>query len=333
MKKNRKRKKKTFLLIWFFLVALLLTTGTYAWFSSNRIVYIEFFNVHVETDGGMQISADASNWKTLVEIEELATIHETTYPDSVNQLPSSMNPVSTAGSIDRNTGYLKMYYGAMENDGLDSYVLSTFRDTETRGFGLESSGNFIAFDIFFRGSGQKQLYLDSTSYVKYAGEKGVGIENSARVAFVVMGNTPSTDSVANMQAMKNSSENSVYIWEPNYDTHTESGVLNAETLYGIKTTETDAKKISYSGVNAEINKTMNVTMDKANAKSNPDLFKEVDIAVATKSEFTTNMPLFTLQDGVTKVRVYMWLEGQDVDSENNASFGNIDYYIQFTLNA
>ncbi len=145
MKKNRKRKKKTFLLIWFFLVALLLTTGTYAWFSSNRIVYIEFFNVHVETDGGMQISADASNWKTLVEIEELATIHETTYPDSVNQLPSSMNPVSTAGSIDRNTGYLKMYYGAMENDGLDSYVLSTFRDTETRGFGLESSGNLSIF--------------------------------------------------------------------------------------------------------------------------------------------------------------------------------------------
>ena len=54
----------------------------------------------------------------------------------------------------------------------------------------------------------------------------------------------------------------------------------------------------------------------------------VDVDVATRSDFNTNQELFVMQDGVTKVRVYMWLEGQDVDSENNASFGNIDYYIQ-----
>ena len=28
----------------------------------------------------------------------------------------------------------------------------------------------------------------------------------------------------------------------------------------------------------------------------------------------------------------MWIEGQDVDSENNAAYGDIEYFLQFTLN-
>ena len=28
----------------------------------------------------------------------------------------------------------------------------------------------------------------------------------------------------------------------------------------------------------------------------------------------------------------MWLEGQDVDSENKASHGEISYFLEFTLN-
>ena len=39
--------------------------------------------------------------------------------------------------------------------------------------------------------------------------------------------------------------------------------------------------------------------------------------------------LFTLEKGVTKVRVYMWVEGQDVDCENNASGGQISFTLQF----
>ena len=37
-----------------------------------------------------------------------------------------------------------------------------------------------------------------------------------------------------------------------------------------------------------------------------------------------------LQAGITKVRVYMWVEGQDVDCENNASGGDLLYNLQFS---
>ena len=35
----------------------------------------------------------------------------------------------------------------------------------------------------------------------------------------------------------------------------------------------------------------------------------------------------TLPQGVTKIRVYLWVEGNDVDCENNASGSNITYNI------
>ena len=53
------------------------------------------------------------------------------------------------------------------------------------------------------------------------------------------------------------------------------------------------------------------------------------------SEGTPESPaeqkIFALSAGVTKVRVYMWIEGQDVDCENNASGTDISYNLQFTI--
>ena len=39
---------------------------------------------------------------------------------------------------------------------------------------------------------------------------------------------------------------------------------------------------------------------------------------------------FSLKAGITKMRIYMWVEGQDVDCENTASGGNIIYSLQIT---
>ena len=41
--------------------------------------------------------------------------------------------------------------------------------------------------------------------------------------------------------------------------------------------------------------------------------------------------IFALTAGITKVRVYMWIEGQDVDCENTASGTDISYNLQFTI--
>ena len=62
------------------------------------------------------------------------------------------------------------------------------------------------------------------------------------------------------------------------------------------------------------------------------LFKKVDVDFATEKGFTSNKQVFSIQDGITKVRVYMWIEGQDVDCEDNASIGNFTFTLQLTSN-
>ena len=45
----------------------------------------------------------------------------------------------------------------------------------------------------------------------------------------------------------------------------------------------------------------------------------------------TDTAILNLKAGITKVRIYMWVEGQDVDCENSASGSDIQYNIQFSI--
>ena len=88
--------------------------------------------------------------------------------------------------------------------------------------------------------------------------------------------------------------------------------------------------VAYSGVIDEISKTDDILLGKATQTDNATKFKDVTIKYKTKNGFTHYVPIFSLTSGITKVRIYMWVEGQDVDCENNASGGNIDFDLQTT---
>lgn len=57
--------------------------------------------------------------------------------------------------------------------------------------------------------------------------------------------------------------------------------------------------------------------------------------LAKRNEFTyigdAIHKVFSLKAGITKVRMYMWIEGQDVDCEDDASGSNIAFDLQLTV--
>lgn len=324
-KKKRWRKYYLLLLIIFF--GVMSGTSTYAWFTVNRIVYVESLNVQVEAKGGLEISIDGSLWKSSVNGDDIRGAHET-YNASVNQLPLKIEPVSTGGDID-NTGKLQMYYGLVENDTSENFVLASEKIIESEG---NEEGKFVAFDIFLRTSKDQQLYLTNESKVTYDGEFNPGMENSLRFAFIVLGNTPSTSPLAVIQGLNNGDSSPIYIWEPNYDVHSSTGVSNAHDVYGITVGETGSEAVSYDGIINEIDKHENVYIQNANASNYPELFKHVNIDFLTTRDFPEYKEIFYLYSGVTKIRVYVWIEGQDVDCENGSSVGNINFNFQFSTN-
>lgn len=319
----KRDKKIRYMLLLLFLTAITLSTATYSWFSTNRTVYISELNIKVQAQGGIEISADAKEWKTIITHENIANANET-YLNSVNQLPMTMEPVST-GKIVQN-GKLQMYYGHTENKK-DDYILLAAKTEEQEG----TEGKFMAFDIFLKSDNETNLYLSNISGATYSGITP-GIQNAVRFAFLVEGNVNDKLDYLNAQKLNNASASTTYIWEPNYDTHSANGIKNALDVYGIEVTEQGSKQIPYDGLISNITTQDMVYISKANATNYPEMFKPVDVDISTKKEFEENIEIFSLQPGITKVRIYIWLEGQDVDCENMSAIGNVIFNFQFTTN-
>ena len=328
MKKKKEQKKKRRILL--ALLMLLLTgvmtvTSTYAWFTANKTVTVNTINVNVAAANGIQISVDGVTWKPVITNQDiLDTIDDTNanYPTNTNQFPIELNklaPVSTAGTVGAD-GLMEMFLGEIGADEEGNYSLTATRDIETK----STEGNFIAFDLFFQVQTETEIFLTESAKVT-AGDKGTGIQNAARVAFIQSDSAVGVgDGSTTIQELKGSSS---IIWEPNIDVHTTAGVANAQSVYQKSTSTTGADWLEYNGVKAEI--AQGVPLNDSTAT----YFEAVTPTIKTKASGIpqdTYQSVFTLQAGVSKVRVYLWVEGQDVDCENVASDGDIKFDLQFS---
>ena len=335
MKSKEKKSKKRRLLLSLLLLCLtgvILSTSTYAWFTANKTVTVSEINVNVASTNGVQVSVDGINWKTVISNSDITGANNT-YSAAVNQLPSEtaqLSPVSTIGEIDTTAGkgFIKMFTGEIDSNASGSYILTAQRNEEVHG----TSGNFIAFDLFVQVTEATQLYFTPNSNVTVTGT-GTGIENAARMAFVVQGNTAAgsaTDTIQGMKATKG--DESVMIWELNNDAHTAAGVTNAATPYGQTTSEgTGNDPLEYYGVKAPIEKSADIPLNSKDS----NLFAKVTPTFSTTSDGISaddHLEFMQLNAGITKLRIYMWVEGQDVDCENNASGGSITFNLQLSSN-
>ena len=334
-KKQSKRRKLFLSLLMIAFLGVLLTTSTYAWFTANKTVTVNSINVNVAASEGLQVSVDAINWKTIISNSDI-TGAQTTYPTATNQLPSelsSLSPISTIGDIDSSNGFMKMFAGEIDSNDEGSLILTAKQNKETHG----TSGKFIAFDLYFQVNTVTPIYLSSNSNV-VAKNNSTGIENAGRVAFVIEGNVPAGTGATEIQQKFTTSGGSsvVYFWEPNYDVHTASAIANAKSNYSGYTgvddlTGTGDERLEYYGVKADIERDDDIPLNSKDST----YFSKVDPQITSVQSGIPSgayVSAFTLQPGITKVRVYMWVEGQDVDCENNASGGSLTYNLQFTSN-
>lgn len=338
--KNKRRKRRlSALLLLLLLTAVMLSTATYAWFTANRTVRIDDITVNVEASGGLQVSTDAQNWKTLITNDDI--INPPAWDGNTNQFPSLLTNVSTAG-LTSGTGRLQMYKGNVSSD-TGEFLLTTTQEEDKKG----TEGSYVAFDIFIRAdvtgddTTTVPLYLTTQSQVvSKEGDTDTGLKNASRIAFVEEGYTPASSAVGTMQALTGSTKSHVTIWEPNAGSHTQAGVNNGISYYShiaeVASIGTgDANTVlPYDGVKAGI--TNGITLAKANATNNADSFQAVKTGnnltlLTTNKDFNTAPQFITVHRGVNKYRVYLWIEGQDIDCENMASGHAITFNMGLSL--
>ena len=248
-----------------------------------------------------------------------------TYADLVNQLPETdLEPVSSIGSV--TDGKMDMFYGVVEADAdqAGEYYLSSTKQTDATG----TTGKYIAFDLFLKVDQKTTIYMTANSKVSFAGDSDKGLQNAARVAFVTEGSATVDKSPDEMRKLALAT-GTAKIWEPNYDVHTAAGVAAARDTYQVTTSTTNGSQIPYYGIKAVI-PAKTIPMKQVTT-ANPSETYFVDYK--TTAANTSTVQFAELAAGVTKIRVYMWVEGQDVDCENSASGTDIKFDLQFTATA
>ena len=327
-KSKRKANLKSSLLV-LLLIAILLMASTYAWFTANTQVTISTLDVNVQAKNGLQISADGTSWKTILTPDDISPDNVSTlYPGNTNQIPTIMEPVSTAGNVETSTGTLNMFYGTVKaNAGDGEWELTATKESDAKG----TNGKYIAFDVFLRVDKESQLSLTQASKVTDKDASGKGLENSTRVAFLVEGNQPVGTELTTIQGLKGATDGTTYVWEPNSDAHTAAAQANAKDNYGVDiTTGTQgATQVKHYGIKAVIDS--GIKLISTHTSASPDYFTQVD-TIQTSTNMT-DTSLLTLSAGITKVRIYMWVEGQDFDCDNTASGSNLSFDLQFSIPA
>lgn len=322
-KRKNNRKKRNSLILLLLISIIMLGTSTYAWFTANQVVTINSLDVKVEASNGLQISTNASQWKSVITNADIAA----GYTGNTNQLPANVTAVSTDGTVNQTNGTLNLYKGVVGNDAdTGNYNLTTTLETDRAG----TTGNYIVFDVFLRVDSAQDIYLTTDSNVQAKGEtEDRGLKNSARVAFVKLGQGDSTASVESLTALKNSVAAKAIIWEPNIDTHSTMVTETVAPEYGV--TLATGTNTPYYG----IKKVISTPVDLKNTVNGTDTTNTslVTPDIATKAVRNEYEKVFELPAGVTKMRIYMWIEGQDIDCENNATGSDITYNLQFSTEA
>ena len=322
IKKDKHRFFMSILVIFF--LGILLIFSSYAWFSTSLNVKIKTFNMIVSRNSGLSISFDAINFSNSIEISEDMLINKLvdTYPNNLSQWSSNgLVPVSSPGIINNNNYFFEIYRSSGvkykdRNHDKGYITTSLFVEKERR-----SNNSFIAFDLFFKNETgspiSDNLYLaNGTEFLMTSdsNEEMSGLVNSARIGFVKVGSVSHDTPVTTIQNLQCNNNCQSIIYEPNSTNHSSLSIERAKK-FGINLKDGyEFPTYAYKKAGGPFELTDTIS---GSVGLDYNYFKlQETISVNALDE-----PLFTIPDGITKVRVYVWIEGQDIDSLETDSEG------------
>ena len=306
-------------------LGVLLIFATYAWFSTSLNVRIKTFNMVVTKNSGLTISFDAINYDTALEISANALLNDlkNTYPNHMSQWATNgLTPVSSNGITNHNSPAFNIFVA----DGGVKY----FKRDKSRGFVTTKQlqetkpkqfSYYIAFDVFLKNETDSpisdNLYLDGDTSVTIGDEENdemKGLANSVRIGIVKIGSTSLDAPAAIAQNLSCNNNCESIIYEPNSTNHTALSIERAQK-YGVNLV--DGQKFptyAFSRAGGPIYVENSVS-------GSPNLDPNYFTLQNTVTEANFEEPLFDIPNGVTKARIYLWIEGQDIDSLETDSTG------------
>ncbi len=315
MKVTVKKRAFVFAVVMLMATSIALTSSTFAWFTITDTVDVDPMNLTVSSIEGIQISANADTWTANLTIDQIfntdpsnAADRNDAYQGNTNIYPDVLTPVSSAfASADTSTGFANFFKSSISNSEETANVTAVAQN-------VDNPSGFIAFDLFFRVDREdpnaiEKVFFDQSAFSNTADEDGNTQDaiSALRVAFTPMGTVASNATPEEAIALKNFVAADTVSYEVDSLTRSEGAVAGA-TNY-----------LSSEATGVAVSNSVLSTGGAINGKA-------VDDQDAAEDKY------FELPVGITKVRVYIWMEGQDVDCINSVAgsdlIADLKFYIQ-----
>lgn len=295
MKKTFKKRAFISAIAMLIVSAIVLTSATYAWFSMAKKVEVESMELNVTSPEGIQISANTSAFTTKLTVDDINGTSSTrfkAYEGHINHIPEKIKPSST---ILENSGSKINWFDGSIND---SGMMQISKINNEVGSGL------TAFDLFVKVKDAQTVKFGSTTVTCADNPEVV---TAMRVALISYG---TVEEKADASAIQNGKIVGRTTYELDASNHTST--VN-EALAAGKTIP-EFKGIRYAGSVRPDSNFSNIVTNTSN------VYSVVGTVAKTASAATINVGA-----GITHLRVYMWMEGNDVDCANDVAGSTINF--------
>ena len=302
-------KKRTFISAIAMLIvsAIVLTSSTFAWFSMAKRVEVETMELNITSPDGVQLSGNANAFTTMLTLADLkgeTTARWAAYEGNENNFPELLVPSSSNMYVARSLP--TFYSGSIDDAG---YINATQVANDT-------TSGYVAFDIFVKVGQDQRVYWNETT-VECADNPDV--VSAMRVALVNCGTVAAKAEAPALLGVKpaNANQNRVVMYEPNSTNHTDaSGYADGATVPDLYLTSAFSKRTP-----------------TGNGKNIMQESQYAGTALgtrATDANKATNA-YFDAVTGINRVRVYLWMEGNDVDCENSVAGATLNFNLVLTI--
>lgn len=310
---GKKRRMRTVIYFYILLALLaLLVSASYTWFLLSKTPRVGEMDLYISTRTGLEIatSSDAPD-------EEWG--QTLSFIDLVNEsIP--LRPVTWSEQRQR---FLTVRYG-LDGRMIDDYdtLADEANANRTDGEGYYAVGTFYArsgerctvslaeaveVDEGENGAG---TYVIGTpvwnSQTLLHDDGGQGAETAIRIGFLITKVSPANE--------EEQAPSRFIIYEPNCDTHIDGSTGYIETPSVDGTAELSGNLI------------------RQTASTWTEAYPvQRQVTIKRLGEFTTNSELFTIEAGeIFQIKLYIWLEGQDIDCTNLIDSAQIIANVQFS---
>lgn len=302
-------KKRTFISAIAMLVvsAIVLTSSTFAWFSMAKRVEVETMNLNITSPDGVQLSGNADAFTTMITLADLkgeTTARWAAYKGNINNFPELLSPSSSTLYVARS---LPTFYSGSINDAgrLSAYKVEN-----------DMASGYVAFDIFVKVAEDMPIYWNETTVTC---DDNPDVVSAMRVALVNCGTVAPKAVAEDILKVNpvNAAQSRVVMYEPNSTKHTAaSGYAEGATV-----------------PNEYIDAAFENRVPSGNGKNvsiDSNFVSASEATLATDANKATNAS-FNALAGINRVRVYLWMEGNDVDCANDVAGATIGFNLVLTI--